>query len=100
MENKYLLDVADVLTDFLYVNYGAVLDFVFYLGGSAIMTGFKAKVDNAPSQDNETQSDNFNNVLESNSNLSSEITKLNELLKSGILTQEEFDKAKKKLLDN
>ena len=53
-----------------------------------------------PSQDNETQSDNFNNVLESNSNLSSEITKLNELLKSGILTQEEFDKAKKKLLDN
>ena len=33
-------------------------------------------------------------------NLSSEIIKLNELLKSGILTQEEFDKAKKKLLDN
>ena len=77
-----------------------ILIFVFYLGGSAIMTGFKAKVDNAPSQDNETQSDNFNNVLESNSNLSSEITKLNELLKSGVLTQEEFDKAKKKLLDN
>ena len=40
-----------------------ILIFVFYLGGSAIMTGFKAKVDNAPSQDNETQSDNFNNVL-------------------------------------
>jgi len=32
--------------------------------------------------------------------LSSEITRLNELLKSGVLTQEEFDKAKKKLLDN
>ena len=66
------------------------------------MTGFKAKVDNAPNKENEngTNSDNTNNDLENNSNLSSEITKLNELLKSGVLTQEEFDKAKKKLLDN
>jgi hypothetical protein len=77
-----------------------ILIFVFYLGGSAIMTGFKAKVDNAPNKDNETQSDSLNNDLDTNSNLSGEITKLNELLKSGVLTQEEFDKAKKKLLDN
>jgi hypothetical protein len=77
-----------------------ILIFVFYLGGSAIMTGFKAKVDNAPNKDNETHSDSLNNDLDTNSNLSSEITKLNELLKSGVLTQEEFDKAKKKLLDN
>ena len=77
-----------------------ILIFVFYLGGSAIMTGFKAKVDNAPNKDNETQSDSLNNDLDINSNLSSEITRLNELLKSGVLTQEEFDKAKKKLLDN
>ena len=77
-----------------------ILIFVFYLGGSAIMTGFKAKIDNAPNKVNETQSDSLNNDLDTNSNLSSEITKLNELLKSGVLTQEEFDKAKKKLLDN
>jgi protein-arginine kinase activator protein McsA len=79
-----------------------ILIFVFYLGGSAIMTGFKAKVDNAPNKENEngTNSDNTNNDLENNLNLSNEITKLNELLKSGVLTQEEFDKAKKKLLDN
>jgi len=77
-----------------------ILIFVFYLGGSAIMTGIKAKVDNAPNKDNETQSDSLNNDLDTNSNLSSEITKLNELLKSGVLTQEEFDKAKKKLLDS
>ena len=32
--------------------------------------------------------------------LSSELNKLNELLKSGVLTQEEFEKAKKKILDN
>ena len=77
-----------------------ILIFVFYLGGSAIMTGFKAKVDNAPNNENETNSDDNNNNLENNSNLSGEITKLNELLKSGVLTQEEFDKAKKKLIDN
>ena len=77
-----------------------ILIFVFYLGGSAIMTGFKAKVDNAPNKDNETQSDSLNNDLDTNSNLSSEIKRLNELLKSGVLTQEEFDKAKKKLLEN
>ena len=77
-----------------------ILIFIFYLGGSAIMTGFKAKVDNAPNKDNETQSDSLNDDLDINSNLSSEITRLNELLKSGVLTQEELDKAKKKLLDN
>jgi len=77
-----------------------ILIFVFYLGGSAIMAGFKAKVDNAPNKDNETPSDSLNDDLDTNSNLSSEITRLNELLKSGVLTQEEFDKAKKKLLDN
>jgi len=77
-----------------------ILIFVFYLGGSAIMTGFKAKVDNAPNKENEPNSYNINDNLENNSNLSAEITKLNELLKSGVLTQEEFDKAKKKLLDN
>ena len=77
-----------------------ILIFVFYLGGSAIMTGFKAKVDNAPNKDNETQSDSLNDDLEVNLNLSSEITRLNKLLKSGVLTQEEFDKAKKKILNN
>ena len=32
--------------------------------------------------------------------LSNEISKLNELHKSGVLSQEEFEKAKKKLLEN
>ena len=35
-----------------------------------------------------------------NDELSNEITKLNELLQNGVLTQEEFEKAKKKILDN
>ena len=74
-----------------------ILGFVFYLGGTAIMKGFKAKVDNRPRklEENETEDTSSNN-----NQLSKEITKLNELRQSGVLTEEEFDKAKKKLLNN
>jgi len=82
-----------------------ILGFVFYLGGSAIMKGFKAKVEFAPkkNQDDETgqsQSESETNTTNTNNNLSSELANLNNLLKDGVLTQEEFDKAKKKILDN
>ena len=74
-----------------------ILGFVFYLGGTAIMKGFKAKVENRPEKpEEEQQIDRQPN----SDNLSNEITKLNELLQSGVLTQEEFEMAKKKLLDN
>ena len=72
-----------------------ILGYVFYLGGSAIMNGFKAKVENRPDSNEE------NETIEkqvSSDQLSNEITKLNELRQSGVLTQEEFDKAKDKLL--
>ena len=74
-----------------------ILGFVFYLGGTAIMKGFKAKVENRPEKLEEKQS---TDQQPNSANLSNEITKLNELLQSGVLTQEEFEKAKKKLLDN
>ncbi len=78
-----------------------ILGFVFYLGGSAIMKGFKAKVDNRPIKPEETETDTETVIRPSNSNdLSSEISKLNELYKNGALTQEEFEKAKSKLLNN
>jgi membrane protease subunit (stomatin/prohibitin family) len=77
-----------------------ILGFVFYLGGSAIMKGFKAKVDNRPVKSEEREN-NEAQVSTTNSNdLSNEISKLNELHKSGVLTQEEFEKAKSKLLNN
>ena len=77
-----------------------ILGFVFYLGGSAIMKGFKAKVDNRPVKSEEKEN-NEAQVSPTNSNeLSNEISKLNELHKSGVLTQEEFEKAKSKLLNN
>jgi len=64
-----------------------ILAFVIYLGGNAIMKGLSAK--------------NSNKINESNPDqLTDELHKLNELLKNGVLTQEEFEKAKKKILDN
>ena len=77
-----------------------ILGFVFYLGGSAIMKGFKAKIDNRPVKSEEKE-EKETQVSPINSNdLSGEISKLNELHKSGVLTQEEFEKAKSKLLNN
>ena len=73
--------------------------FVLYLGGRAIMTGFSAKSSNVsePEIENNNNSENITNNPE---RLTEELDKLNELLKSGALTQEEFEKAKKKILDN
>ena len=69
-----------------------ILIFVIYLAVRAIMTGFSAK--------NSNRSDSEIDANDNKENLSSELNKLNELLKSGVLTQEEFEKAKKKILDN
>ena len=74
-----------------------ILAFVLYLGATAIMKGVsakKAKVDeNIEVEKNEMS-------LNDENKLSDEIEKLNNLLKDGVLTKEEFEKAKKKLLDN
>ena len=69
-----------------------ILIFIVYLGGRAIMTGFSAK--------NSNRSESEIEKNDNPKNLSEELDKLNELLKSGALTQEEFEKAKKKILDN
>ena len=73
--------------------------FVLYLGGRAIMTGFSAKSSNKSDAEIETN-ENIDNIANKSENLAEELNKLNELLKSGALTQEEFEKAKKKILDN
>ena len=73
--------------------------FVLYLGGRAIMTGFSAKSSNKSDAETETN-ENIDNIANKPEQLSEELNKLNELLKSGALTQEEFEKAKKKILDN
>ena len=75
-----------------------IFAFVLYLGVSAIMKGSQAK--SALKEEANLKNDEFENTLDNKKNLSEEIDKLNSLLKDGVLTQEEFEKAKKKLLDN
>ena len=76
----------------------AIFAFVLYLGVSAIMKGSQAK--SALKEEANLKNDEFESSLYNKKNLSEEIDKLNNLLKDGVLTQEEFEKAKKKLLDN
>ena len=75
-----------------------ILGFVLYLGGTAIMKGFSAKSANKTNENIETEK--IEETLNEENKLSDEIQKLDQLLKDGVLTQEEFEKAKKKLLDN
>tara|TARA_Y100000992_G_scaffold13691_1_gene8133 strand:+ start:209 stop:475 length:267 start_codon:yes stop_codon:yes gene_type:complete len=76
-----------------------ILFFVLYLGTRAIMSGVSAKQAN---QVNKEENVIDNNIEEPNSNksLSEELEKLNALRESGALTQDEFEKAKNKLLNN
>ena len=77
-----------------------ILAFVIYLGGGAIMKGFSAKVSNRPNKPEDENQDQSQNISIDADQLSGELNRLNELLKNGVLTQEEFEKAKKKILDN
>jgi hypothetical protein len=74
-----------------------IIGFVLYLGASAIMKGFSAKEANRSEKDEDTTNNDFSADKEL---LSNELSKLNELLQSGVLTQEEFQKAKDKILNS
>ena len=76
-----------------------ILFFVLYLGTRAIMSGVSAK---QAIQANKEENEIGDNIEEPNTSksLSEELEKLNTLRESGALTQEEFEKAKNKLLDN
>ena len=75
-----------------------IFAFVLYLGVNAIMKGTEAK--NALKEQDNLKNEENENLFDNKKNLSEELDKLNNLLKDGVLTQEEFEKAKKKLLDN
>tara|TARA_B100001996_G_scaffold245366_1_gene190024 strand:+ start:281 stop:547 length:267 start_codon:yes stop_codon:yes gene_type:complete len=76
-----------------------IMAYVLYLGGMAIMNGFKSKEANRAEKE-ESESEVNTDSSESINNLSEELNKLNDLKEKGIISQEEFEKAKKKLLDN
>ena len=74
-----------------------IFAFVLYLGANAIMKGMSAK--NANKEDGNLENNEIENSSDIKKNMSDELNKLNNLLKDGVLTQEEFEKAKKKILD-
>ncbi len=76
-----------------------IMAYVLYLGGMAIMNGFKSKEANRAEKEEEEIQNNVNNS-DQNINLSEELSKLNDLKEKGIISQEEFEKAKNKLLNN
>jgi len=76
-----------------------IMAYVLYLGGMAIMNGFKSKEANKAEKEEDEIENNVNNS-DRNINLSEELSKLNDLKEKGIISQEEFEKAKNKLLNN
>ena len=74
-----------------------IMGYVLYLGGMAIMNGFNAKEANRAEKEEVEVEDNQESLSD---NLSDELSKLNNLKESGVITQEEFIKAKNKLLND
>ena len=76
-----------------------LLGFVLYMGISAILKVFNAKNDKFLQE--EKNEEEVNDSLKSTKNeLSDELLKLSELFQSGTLTEEEFEKAKKRILED
>ena len=74
-----------------------IMAYVLYLGGMAIMNGFKSKEANRVEKE---EIENDVNFSEQSRNLSEELKNLNDLKEKGIISQEEFEKAKNKLLND
>ena len=78
-----------MLTNLIFILIAFILLFVLYLAVKAITRGVEAK--------NDLKSEN--EILEDNSsNLSSELIKIKKLYDEGILSDEEYKKAKDKIL--
>ena len=85
-----------MLINIVYLLIALILIYVIYIAVKAINTGMEAKKLYKPKSDDDLlENDSSENNTQ---NISDEILKLDSLLKSGVITKEEFDQAKKKLL--
>ena len=85
-----------MLINIVYLLIALILIYVIYIAVKAINTGMESKKLYKPKSDEDILENDFS---ENNTqNISDEILKLNDLLKSGVITKEEFEQAKKKLL--
>ena len=85
-----------MLINIVYLLIALILIYVIYIAVKAINTGMEAKKLYKPKSDDDLLENDYsdNNIQ----NISDEILKLDGLLKSGVITKEEFEQAKKKLL--
>ena len=81
-----------MLTNLIYISIAAILIFVLYLAVQAITRGVEAKSDNRIEEQSDTK--NF----EANANITNNLEKINQLHKDGVLNDEEFKKAKDKIV--
>ena len=84
-----------MIINLVYLTIFLILIYVIYIAVKAINTGMQAKSSNNL-DNNIGKSDPQDSQSES---ISDEIIKLNNLLESKVITKEEFDIAKKKILD-
>ena len=85
-----------MLINIVYLLIALILIYVIYIAVKAINTGMEAKKLYKSKSDEDLLENDFS---ENNTqNISDEILKLDGLLKSGVITKEEFEQAKKKLL--
>ena len=70
-----------------------IILFVIYLGVSAVQKGLKSK------QKLNEEKDKFLDDDSIETNISEELSKLNDLFQSGAITEDEFKKAKEKILN-
>ena len=83
-----------MLTNIIFILIALILLFVLYLAVKAITRGVEAKNDlNSNNETNETDED-------SSTKLSNEIIKIKKLHDDGVLNDEEYKKAKDKILKN
>tara|TARA_B100000989_G_C19184236_1_gene320879 strand:- start:64 stop:309 length:246 start_codon:yes stop_codon:yes gene_type:complete len=80
-----------MLNNIIYVLIASILIFVLYLAVKAITRGVEAK--------SEIKEENDKKIDNSFFNVTDEISKIQKLHENGVLTDEEFKKAKQKILD-
>ena len=79
-----------MIINLIYITIAAILIFVLYLAVKAITRGVEAKGEIKEIKEEQSE----------NSNLTNDILKLKELLDSGAINEDEFKKAKDKILKN
>ena len=72
---------------------------VIYISAKPISMGIEARRNINEKNDSDNLENKNEDIDESNINISSEIIRLNKLKNEGILTEKEYEQAKRKLLD-